>query len=134
MPGIHGILLTSVATLLVLGSAPSWAGAPHFVSCTVVGQTDSCLSVAAEETGLGDEPQISVELTATALCLHPGDNHPQPLNKSHVVTDATIPVQNGKANYTLQGCAVFQPECSPPRAVIFANIETTDLTNNLTCP
>jgi hypothetical protein len=85
-----------------------------------------------KEAGLGDEAQINVTLTATALCINNGGNHPKAVNKASVSAAATVPVQNGKADYTLVATATFQPECSPPMTVSFTDIVLTDTTNNLT--
>jgi hypothetical protein len=98
-----------------------------------VSVVDNCVTVSAKEAGLGDEEQIDVTLTATAQCTNPGGNKPSAGNKVGVGADADVPVQNGQANYTLTGCAVFQPECSPPMTVSFTNILITDTTNNITC-
>jgi hypothetical protein len=114
-------------------AAPAFAGSPHFIdnafSVTTSGNT---LTVSGKEAGLGDETQIHVELTATALCINNGGNHPKAVNKSSVSAAGDFPVQNGKADFTLSATAVFQPECSPPMTVTFTDITVTDTTNGLT--
>ena len=126
-------LLVGIAFVGVLAATGAWAGSPHFVSCTLVSVSGTCVSVSAKEAGLGDEAQIHVELTATAECINPGEHHPKAANKAGVAADADVPVQNGKSNYTLSGCAVFQPECSPPMTVVFTDITVTDVTNGIDC-
>ncbi len=44
---------------------------------------------------------------------------------------STVPVQNGKADYTITATATFSPECSPPMTVQFTSATLTDTTNNL---
>ena len=125
----------AVLATLVLTLPPAWAGEPHFVGqgCTLVSVSGACVTVNAKEAGLGDEAQINVLLTATAECINPGEKHPKAANKADVAADAEVPVQNGQATYTLTGCAVFQPECSPPMTVLITDITITDTTNDITC-
>ena len=80
---------------------------------------------------LGDEAQSNETLTADASCINPGSNHPKAANKASVAAGATVPVQNGKANYTLTGTATFSPNCSPPMTVVFSNVTVTDVTNGI---
>jgi hypothetical protein len=126
-------LLVGIAFVGVLAATGAWAGSPHFVSCEIVSVSSTSVTVAAKEAGLGDEAQITVELTADALCINSGGNHPRAVNKADVATASDVPVQNGKANYTLTGTATFQPECTPPMTVSLTNILITDLTNGITC-
>jgi hypothetical protein len=110
----------------------AWAGEPHFINNAFsISRTANTISVSAKEAGLGDELQIHVKLTADAFCINGGGNHPKAVNKTGVATDATVPVQNGKADYTLTGTAVFSPSCSPPMTVVFKNVTITDVTNDL---
>ncbi len=122
----------SLAAAAVVAPA-AWAGSPHFInsafSATATGNT---LTVSGKEAGLGDEQQIHVVLSATALCINGGGNHPKAVNKTGVVAAGDFPVQNGKADFTLTGTATFQPECSPPMTVDFTDVTVTDTTNNLT--
>src|SRR5262245_55891725 len=128
------ILITAALVLSALGLAMpnAWAGSPHFVqnslSATASGST---LTVSGKEAGLGDEAQIHVVLSATALCINGGGNHPKAVNKASVTAAGDCPVQNGKADFTLSGTAVFQPDCSPPMTVSFTDNTVTDTTNGL---
>jgi len=125
------LMLALVAALATAGVAV--AGSPHFInsafSATTSGNT---LTVSGKEAGLGDESQIHVDLSATALCINGGGNHPKATNKASVTAAGDFPVQNGKADFTLSGTAVFQPDCSPPMTVQFTDIVVTDTTNGLT--
>jgi len=123
-----------VALLAFVVSAPAAvAGSPHFVNNAFeISRDGDTLTVSGKEAGLGDEEQIEVQLSATALCINPGGNHPKAVNKESVSATGTFPVQNGKAEFTLSVTATFQPECSPPMTVQFTDVTVTDLTNNLT--
>jgi hypothetical protein len=109
------------------------AGSPHFVNnAFTVERSDNTLTVSGKEAGLGDEEQIHVVLTATALCINGGGNHPKAVNKESLTAEGDFPVQNGKADFTLSVTASFDPPCSPPMTVEFTDITVTDTTNNLT--
>jgi hypothetical protein len=127
-------VLVGIAFVGVLAVTGAWAGSPHFVgACTIVSQANNCVTVAGKEAGLGDEAQITVTLTAEAQCINSGGNHPRAVNKEDVESDVDVPVQNGKANYSITVCATFQPECSPPMTVAFVDILVTDVTNGISC-
>ena len=124
------VALVLAAAAIAVPSA--WAGSPHFIDSAMTASTSgNTLTVNGKEAGLGDELQIHVVLSADALCINGGGNHPKAVNKTSVTTAADVPVQNGKADYTLIGTATFQPACSPPMTVQFQNITVTDTTNNL---
>ena len=109
------------------------AGSPHFInSAFSVSRSGDTLTVSGKEAGLGDEAQIHVEISATALCINPGSNHPKATNKASVSAAGDFPVQNGKADFSLSATAVFQPSCSPPMTVAFTDVTVTDTTNGLT--
>jgi hypothetical protein len=127
-----GSVLGSLAALVLFVPA-AHSGEPHFVRCSLVSVSGTCVTVSAKEAGLGDEEQIEVELTATAACINPGGQDPRAANKEDIATAAAIPVQNGRADYTLTGCADFQPACSPPMSVVITDVLLTDMTFGLTC-
>jgi hypothetical protein len=126
------ILLAVLALAAAVAVPAAWAGSPHFVGTPTATASGNTLTVTAKEAGLGDEPQIHVLLTADALCINNGGNHPKAVNKTSVSTATDVPVQNGKADYTLTATATFSPSCSPPMTVEFRNVTLTDTTNNLT--
>lgn len=128
-------LLMTVLTLAVAALAvpAAWAGSPHFINnAFTITRSDNTLTVSGKEAGLGDEAQIHVELSATALCINPGAHHPKAANKESVSAEGDFPVQNGKADFTLSVTATFQPDCSPPMTVVFTDVTVTDTTNGLT--
>ena len=107
------------------------AGSPHFVTADAARSGDT-LSVAFKEAGLGNEAQVHVVLSATALCINGGGKHPKAVNKASVNTAGDFPVQNGKAEGTLSVTASFQPACSPPMTVQFTDVTLTDETSGAT--
>jgi hypothetical protein len=126
-------LAMGVLATLALTMSTAWAGSPHFVTCGPVSVNGACVTVSGKEAGLGDEDQINVVLSATAQCINPGNHHPQAGNKADIAAGTDVPVQNGKANYMVTGCAEFQPDCTPPMTVVLTDILITDTTNNITC-
>jgi hypothetical protein len=128
------VIFVTIAILAVLAFAPlaSWAGSPHFTECsaTVSGNT---LTVEGKEAGLGSETQVHIEVTATALCINPGSQHPKAANKESVSAEGDFPVQNGKALFSLDLTATFQPDCSPPMTVEFTDVAACDTEHNVCC-
>ena len=127
---------TAVLGMVVLGATtlPAYAGSPHFVddSATATNNHNGTVTVSGKEAGLGNETQIHINVTATALCINGGGNHPKAVNKTSANAQGDFPVQNGKADFSLNLTAVFQPSCSPPMTVQWTNIVVTDTTNNVT--
>lgn len=131
-------LLASFGLVMLLGTAgattlatPAFAGSPHFVGAVTATQNGNTLTVSGKEAGLGNETQVHIEVTADALCVNRGGNHPKATNKTSVSAAGDFPVQNGKANFSLSATATFQPDCSPPMTVVFENIVVTDSEHGL---
>jgi len=123
--------VVAFATLVVMGQ-PVFAGSPHFIaSATSASRSGDTLTVSGKEAGLGDEAQVHIVLSATALCINNGGNHPKAVNKADVSAAGDFPVQNGKADFTLSVTATFQPSCSPPMTVSYTNVSLTDTTNGI---
>jgi hypothetical protein len=125
-------VLALLATAALAFPIAAVAGSPHFVPGTTADVSGSTLTVSGKEAGLGDEAQVHIVLTATALCINGGGNHPKAVNKESVSAAGDFPVQNGKAEFTLSVTAVFQPDCAPPMTVSFTDIVITDTTNGVT--
>jgi hypothetical protein len=127
------VLLSALAVVTAAVAAPvALAGSPHFINNAFsISRSDNTLTVSGKEAGLGDETQIHVVLSATALCINPGQHHPKAANKESVSAAGDFPVQNGKADFTLSVTATFQPQCSPPMTVVFTDVTVTDTTNGL---
>jgi hypothetical protein len=112
-------------------SAVAFAGNPHFITADA-SRSGNTLTVTFKETGLGNEPQVHIVLSATALCINNGGKHPKAVNKTSVSAADDFPVQNGKAEGTLSVTATFQPDCSPPMTVAFTDVSLTDETSGAT--
>src|SRR5436190_735716 len=114
------VLLSMIVLATILPTTAAWAGSPHFVDDTVTAtRSGDSLTVSGKEAGLGDELQVHIVVTATALCINPGSNHPKAANKESVSAEGDFPVQNGKAEFSVTLTAVCQPSCSPPMTVVF---------------
>jgi hypothetical protein len=131
MKHIFTLAIAALATL-ALATPAAWAGSPHFVSCSATVEA-STLSVDGKEAGLGSEEQIDVVVTATALCINNGGKHPRAVNKTSVSGGEQVPVQNGKAIFSIDVTATFTPDCSPPMTVEFTDISVCDTTNGICC-
>jgi hypothetical protein len=118
-----------VAAMFVV--APAWAGSPHFVEATATADGNT-LTVAGKEAGLGNETQVHIEVTATALCINNGGHHPKAVNKGSFSAEGDFPVQNGKAEFSLTLIATFQPDCTPPMTVSWTDIVVTDTEHGVT--
>jgi hypothetical protein len=114
-------------------SAVAFAGSPHQVGTCTATQSGNTLTISGcKEAGLGDEAQINVTISATALCINNGSNHPKAVNKASVSSNLVVPVQNGQAKFDATLTATFSPDCSPPMTVQFTNISIVDTTNGIT--
>ena len=136
---MHRFTLAAILTLVVtaVAATAAWAGSPHFVDGTVTAtRSGDNLIVSGKEAGLGDEAQIHVVVTASAACINPGGHHPQAANKESFSAEGDFPVQNGKALFSLDLTATFQPDCTPPMTVVWSNISITVTAPgvNLTAP
>jgi hypothetical protein len=132
MPRFAKILLLLTVTA-GLAAPAALAGSPHQVGTCTVTQSGNTLTIAdCKEAGLGDEAQINVSITADALCINNGGNHPKAVNKTSVSATLVVPVQNGKAQFGTTLTATFSPSCSPPMTVQFTNISIVDTTNGIT--
>jgi hypothetical protein len=127
------LLFAVLALATAAIAAPlAWAGSPHFIqSAFSVTRTDDSLTVSGKEAGLGDETQIHIEVTATAQCINPGQHHPKAANKEDLSAAGNFPVQNGKANFSLELTATISPSCSPPMTIVFTDVTVTDTTNDI---
>lgn len=125
------VVVAALVGAMAAMSAVALAGNPHFVTADAT-RTNNTLTVTFKEAGLGNEPQVHVVLSATALCINNGGKHPKAVNKASVSAAGDFPVQNGKAEGTLSVTATFQPDCSPPMTVVFTNVTLTDETSGAT--
>jgi hypothetical protein len=127
--GLRCLLLCALVMLL---PSLSRAGSPHFTACSQ-SSSGTTLTVDGKEAGLGNETQVHIEVTATALCINTGGHHPKAENKESVSAAGDFPVQNGKALFSLEVTATFQPECAPPMTVEFTDITACDTVHGACC-
>ena len=52
-------------------------------------------------------------------------NKPKASNKQSISSTEDVPVQNGKALFSSDLTATFQPDCTPPMTVEFSNVVVT---------
>jgi hypothetical protein len=122
------VVVAALVGAIAAISTVAYAGSPHFVTADAT-RTDNTLTVTFKEAGLGDEPQVHIVLSATALCINNGGKHPKAVNKASVSAADDFPVQNGKAEGSLSVTATFQPDCSPPMTVQFTDVTLIDETS-----
>ena len=125
------VVVAALVGAVAAVSAVAFAGSPHFVTADAT-RSGNTLSVNFKEAGLGNEPQVHVVLSATALCVNNGGKHPKAVNKTSVSAAGDFPVQNGRAEGTLSLTATFQPDCTPPMTVVFTDVSLTDETSGAT--
>lgn len=112
------------AVLAVAGLALAVSNA-HFVGNPTATRSGNTLTVSGKVAGLGDVEEITVTVSATGECINPGSNKPQASNKEDLSSTEKVPVQNGKALFSIDLIATFQPDCSPPMTVRFSNVVVT---------
>ena len=100
----------------------AFAGNAHFVGTPKVTRVGDSVIVTGKVAGLGNIPDIFVEVQAQAACLNRGQNFPQADNKESFSAVGQFPVQNGRANFSQTLTATFQPRCSPPMRVVFGPV------------
>jgi hypothetical protein len=122
----HAVLLgvAAVAVLTIVGSALAVSNA-HFVGSPTASRSGNTLTVSGKVAGLGQVEVITVTVSADAQCVNPGSNKPKAANKQSISSTADVPVQNGKANFSIGVTATFQPDCTPPMTVEFSNVVVT---------
>ena len=121
------LIIAAMLALAVLAptTLPAWAGSPHFVGTPTISRTGDALTVSGKVAGLGDETQINVAVTADVACVNPGNNEPRAENKGATIAEGQFPVQNGKAEFSVTGFGVTDPDCSPPMVLRYSNVVVT---------
>jgi len=120
------ILLGVAAIGLALVGAAIAVSNAHFVGTPTATRNDNTLTISGKVAGLGGVEEITVTISGDALCINPGSNHPKAANKAALSGGANVPVQNGKANFSVTTNPVnFQPDCTPPMTVVFQNVTVT---------
>ena len=123
----YAITVLGALVAIAIAAVPSLAGVKgaHFVGAPSINESGATLSAAGKVAGLGNVEQIHVTLSADAACINPGNNHPQAGNKESFSAQGDFPVQNGRAEFSLDLIAAFKPDCTPPMTVDWSNIVIT---------
>ena len=123
----YAITVLGALVAMAIAAVPSLAGVKgaHFVGAPSINESGATLSTAGKVAGLGAVEQIHVTVSADAACINPGNKHPQAGNKESFSAEGDFPVQNGKAEFSIDLLATFQPDCTPPMTVDWSNIVIT---------
>lgn len=115
-------IIAAVLTALALTVTMVAAGNAHFVGTPSLGTSGNTASASGKIAGLGNIDQVYVSVTGDAQCVNRGNKNPEAGNKQTVGAGAQVPVQNGKANFSIGLSASFQPNCSPPMRIVWSNL------------
>jgi hypothetical protein len=116
------LLGVALATALTFAGAALAVSNAHFVGNPTATRSGNTLTVSGKIAGLGDVDVITVTVSADAQCVNPGTKKPKAANKQSFSAQGDEPVQNGKANFSQDLTATFQPDCTPPMTVVFSNV------------
>jgi hypothetical protein len=120
--GIFVAVLTTLAITSALVAAVSNA---HFVGTPTLTTSGNTATASGKVAGLGDVDVITVAVSGDAACINPGSKHPKASNKESFDSSEDVPVQNGKAIFSVDLTATFSPDCSPPMTVQWSNLSVT---------
>jgi hypothetical protein len=114
-----GVFALMATTALAVSNA-------HFVGTPTATRNDSTLTISGKVAGLGQVEVITVTISGDVACINPGAKHPRAANKEALTGGAEVPVQNGKANFSVTtNVPSIDPSCSPPMTLVFSNVTVT---------
>jgi hypothetical protein len=124
---LGGAVSATLAIGMVLGMlASSAVSNAHFVGTPTATRNDDTLTIAGKVAGLGDVDVITVTISGDVACINPGSHHPKAANKEALTGGADVPVQNGKANFSVEtNPPAISPSCTPPMTLVFSNVTVT---------
>jgi hypothetical protein len=120
-----GIAFAAFAVLALTLATVAAVSNAHFVGTPTLTTSGNVATASGKVAGLGDVDEITVTITGDAACINPGTKHPKASNKESFSSTETVPVQNGKANFTSTLTATFSPDCTPPMSVQWSNLSVT---------
>jgi len=88
------LLIVTVATLfaLILAAPTALAGSAHFINNAFsITRADNTLTVSGQGSGSRRRAADPRVLSATALCINPGGNHPKAVNKHDLTAEGDFP-------------------------------------------
>jgi hypothetical protein len=97
----------------------------HFVGTPQLSSSGNTATASGKVAGLGQVEVITVTVSGDAACVNPGSKKPQAGNKQTFSSSADVPVQNGKAIFSVQLTASFQPTCTGPMTIEWSNLSVT---------
>ena len=117
----------SLTTIMVIGLTVGLLAVSnaHFVGTPTISTTGDTAFFTGKVAGLGNVEEITVTVTGDAQCVNPGSQKPQAGNKQTFTGTENVPVQNGKATFSLSLDATFSPDCAPPMTVVWSNLSIT---------
>ncbi len=105
----------AVLTAMVLSVSLVAPGNAHFVGTPKISISGNTVTVSGKVAGLGNVPQIHVEVSGDAECVNRGNKNPNADDEDEFSASGDFPVQNGKALFSLDLTATFQPDYTPPK-------------------
>jgi hypothetical protein len=126
---LRGTLKVLVATSILLvftATAALAVSNAHFVGTPTATRNDDTLTISGKVAGLGQVEVITVTISGDVACINPGAKHPKAANKEALTGGADVPVQNGKADFSVTtNVPSISPSCSPPMTLVFSNVTVT---------
>jgi hypothetical protein len=119
------VTLAALAMLALTLSIATATSNAHFVGTPQLSSSGNTATASGKVAGLGQVEVITVTVSGDAACVNPGSKKPQAANKQTFSGSAEVPVQNGKANFSVDLIATFQPTCSGPMSIEWSNLSVT---------
>jgi hypothetical protein len=120
-----GIAFAVVVALALTMAAVAAVSNAHFVGTPTITESGNTVTASGKVAGLGDVEEITVLIEGDAACINPGSKHPKAANKESFSDTDVVPVQNGKALFSITLTATFSPDCTPPMTVDWSNVSIT---------
>lgn len=120
-----GIAIAALMMWALTMAAVAAVSNAHFVGTPSLTSSGNTATASGKVAGLGNVETIHVEVSGDAACINPGSKHPKAANKESFSSFEDVPVQNGKANFSVDLIATFQPDCTPPMSVAWSNLSVT---------
>jgi len=119
------LVATSILMVFTATAALAVSNA-HFVGTPTATRNDNTLTISGKVAGLGQVEVITVTISGDVACINPGTHHPKAANKEALTGGADVPVQNGKADFSVTTNAPsISPSCTPPMTLVFSNVTVT---------
>jgi hypothetical protein len=120
-----GVLVAALTLLALTVSVVAATSNAHFVGTPTFTVSGNTVTASGKVAGLGQVEVITVTVSGDAACVNPGSKKPQAENKQTFSGSADVPVQNGKANFSVLLTATFQPTCTGPMTIEWSNLSIT---------